>query len=268
MAEIDKCKLGAAFDRAAGMYDALADLQQRVCARLALALPAMPAARILDGGCGTGNSAEFLSGRWPDAMIAGCDLSLRMLEQARARRLLAVQGDLEQLPFRDAGFDLVWSSLALQWCQPRPAYAELLRVLKPGGKLVFSTLTSGSLRELETVFRGIAVHRRVLPFASVADVEASLHAAGFTALRMRSEPYIARHADFASLLASIRGIGANQSSRSRSDRSPSDINQRRGLMGRQAWQTAQGRYEALRHADGWLPLSYALLFVCAEKPAA
>jgi malonyl-CoA O-methyltransferase len=166
-----------------------------------------------------------------------------------------VCGDLEQLPFKEASFDLLWSSLALQWCQPKLAYAELQRVLKPEGKLVFSTLTTGSLRELETAFDGIATHRQVLPFASIDEVTASLHAAGFTNLQIRSERFVTQHADFRSLLASIRGIGANQSG------GP----QRRGLMGKNAWQTAQARYQALRDADGLLPLSYELLFVCAEK---
>lgn len=257
MADINKHKVGAAFDRAAGRYDDLADFQQRVCVQLAATLPALPAGCILDGGCGTGNSAEFLTAQWPGAMLVGCDLSLQMLEKARTRTLIPVCGDLERLPFCDAGFDMLWSSLALQWCQPPLAYKELQRVLKPGGKLVFSTLTTGSLHELETAFDDIATHRQVLPFASVTDLTASLHAAGFTLLQIRTEHYVTRHADFQSLLASIRGIGANQSGG----------HQRRGLMGKNAWQTAQARYETLRDADGLLPLSYALLFVCAEKPA-
>lgn len=255
MADIDKHKVGAAFDKAASVYDGLADFQQRVCEKLAVMLPTLPAASILDGGCGTGNGAGFLRTQWPDAMIVGCDLSLQMLTQSRARKLIPVCGDLEQLPFKHASFDLLWSSLALQWCQPQLAYVELQRVLKPGGKLVFSTLTIGSLHELETAFDGIAGHRRVLPFASVDDVTARLHAAGFTKLQIRNERYVTRHADFYALLASIRGIGANQSGGQ----------QRRGLMGKSAWQTAQTRYEALRDTGGLLPLSYELLFVCAEK---
>lgn len=266
MSDIDKHKVGAAFDKAAKVYDGLADFQQRVCEKLAATLPALSAECILDGGCGTGNSAEFLRTQWPDAMVVGCDLSVQMLAQARTRELIAVCGDLEQLPFNNVSFDLAWSSLALQWCQPQLAYAELQRVLKPGGKLVFSTLTSGSLHELETAFDGIATHRQVLPFASVTDLTASLHAAGFTHLQIRSERYITQHADFHALLASIRGIGANQSGRSQSDRSPSSIHQRRGLMGKSAWHAAQARYETLRDGDGLLPLSYELLFVCAEKP--
>jgi trans-aconitate methyltransferase len=82
MADIDKHKVGAAFDKAASIYDGLADFQQRVCEKLAATLPMLSASSILDGGCGTGNSAEFLSAQWPDAMLVGCDLSLQMLAQA------------------------------------------------------------------------------------------------------------------------------------------------------------------------------------------
>lgn len=257
MPEIDKSKVSAAFDRAAGAYDAIAQFQHRVCERMAAGLPAAPAPRILDGGCGTGYGASLLLRHWPGALVAGCDLAPEMARKARARGVAAVCADLERLPFAAASFDLAWSSLALQWCQPRLAYAELLRVLAPGGRLMFSTLGPGTLHELEHAFGAIDTHRRVLPFDAPDQVEAALAAAGFERIRIVREPWVTRHSDLKTLLATIRGIGANQIGGDR----------RRSMLGKSAWQAAQQRYEALRGADGLLPATYEVLFAHAEKRA-
>ncbi len=255
MPDLDKQKLSLSFSRAAAHYDVIASFQQEVAARLAQLLPAMPAACVLDGGCGTGASSALLTQHWPDALLVACDLSPEMARQAHARQLTAVCGDLEQLPFNNARFDVAWSSLALQWCQPQLAYPELRRVLKSGGQLLFSTLTSGSLHELESTFGDIDRHRRVLPFASEQQVVGALHAAGFENVQCQAERWVTQHADFKTLLTSIRGIGANQTGGTR----------RTGMMGKTEWQAAQARYENLRDADGMLPLTYCLLFVSAER---
>ena len=257
MSDINKSQVGAAFDRAAHAYDALATFQQQVCERLAATLPQVTPQRILDGGCGTGFGASLLRQRWPDALVVGCDLALEMARKTGARGVTPVCGDLERLPFADASFDLVWSSLALQWCRPALVYAELQRVLAPGGLLVFATLGPGTLHELEDAFAGIDTHRRVLPFAPDSQIEAALVAAGFGHFKLTSEPWVTRHADFKSLLATIRGIGANQIG----------ANRRQGMMGKTAWKTAQARYEALRGADGLLPATYVVVRGWASKGA-
>ncbi|WP_035625456.1 malonyl-ACP O-methyltransferase BioC [Herminiimonas sp. CN] len=259
MPDIDKSKVSAAFDRAAGAYDAMAQFQHQVCERLAATLPDMEndrkPARILDGGCGTGYGASLLRRHWPEALVVGCDLAPEMARKTLARGIASVCGDLERLPFAGASFDLAWSSLALQWCQPALAYAELQRVLTPGGLLLFSTLGPGTLHELESAFAGIDTHRRVLPFAAASEVEAALAAAGFEQIQIGSENWVTRHRDFKALLASIRGIGANQIGG----------NRRRGMMGKTAWQAAQARYEALRDDDGLLPATYEVVFGCAAR---
>lgn len=259
MPDIDKSKVSAAFDRAAGDYDAMAQFQHQVCERLAATLPTMQIAtkpmRILDGGCGTGYGASLLRRQWPDALVVGCDLAPEMARKTMARGIASVCGDLERLPFADASFDLAWSSLALQWCQPALAYAELQRVLAPGGLLVFSTLGPRTLHELESAFGGIDAHRRVLPFAAATEVEAALTAAGFERIHITCENWITRHLDFKTLLATIRGIGANQIGG----------NRRRSMMGKTAWQAAQARYEALRDDDGLLPATYEVVFGFAAR---
>ena len=93
--------------------------------------------RIVDLGCGPGNSTDVLRTRWPDAEITGVDRSLEMLEQARQTDLDVtwVEADISGYqPFEPV--DLIFSNAALQWVpNHRKLLPELLRQLRPGGIL-------------------------------------------------------------------------------------------------------------------------------------
>jgi SAM-dependent methyltransferase len=94
---------------------------------------------VLDLGCGTGDLVVALSQRLRDARIIGIDLSPDMLLFAGRHattdgRLRFTVGDAASLPFDDASVDLVVSTLSLHhWLQPSDAFAEIARVLRPGG---------------------------------------------------------------------------------------------------------------------------------------
>jgi SAM-dependent methyltransferase len=100
--------------------------------------------RVLDVACGTGVVA--VTAARLGARVTGLDLTPELLERARENsRLAAVEidwheGDVEQLPFNDATFDVVVSQYGHMFA-PRPevAIGEMLRVLKPGGTIAFST---------------------------------------------------------------------------------------------------------------------------------
>lgn len=101
-----------------------------------------PTDRVLDVGCGTGALLEALSLAAPGAQLAGVDLSEHML--AVARRRLGAAIDLERacaetLPFGDAAFDVVVSTNVFHFIRhPVAALAEMLRVLKPSGRVVIT----------------------------------------------------------------------------------------------------------------------------------
>jgi SAM-dependent methyltransferase len=94
---------------------------------------------ILDLGCGPGDLAVAMSRRLRDARIVGIDLSPSMLLWAGRHattdgRLRFIVGDAADLPFDDASIDLVVSTLSLHhWTEPAEAFAEIARVLRPGG---------------------------------------------------------------------------------------------------------------------------------------
>jgi SAM-dependent methyltransferase len=100
--------------------------------------------RVLDVACGTGVVATTAARL--GARVTGLDLTPELLERARENSRTAgaeidwLEGDVEKLPFDDAAFDFVISQFGHIFA-PRPevALAEMLRVLKPGGTIAFST---------------------------------------------------------------------------------------------------------------------------------
>ena len=100
--------------------------------------------RVLDAGCGTGVVA--ITAARLGAQVKAADLTPELLERARENAQLAevsiefFEADVEALPFLDGEFDVVLSQFAHMFA-PRPEVAvrELLRVLRPGGTLAFST---------------------------------------------------------------------------------------------------------------------------------
>lgn len=100
--------------------------------------------RVLDVACGTGVVSVTAARR--GARVTGLDLTPELLERARENARIASvevdwhEGDVENLPFGDAEFDVVLSEFGHIFA-PRPevALGEMLRVLKPGGTIAFST---------------------------------------------------------------------------------------------------------------------------------
>jgi ubiquinone/menaquinone biosynthesis C-methylase UbiE len=138
-------------------------------------------ARVLDVGCGTGRVAAALAGR--GAKVWGVDPSAEMLAVARSRVPSSVglkEGRAEALPFRDAWFDGAVSMLSVHLLDRPQAFAELARVLVPGGRLVFATFDPAHfdgfwLNRLFPTMRRVDLER----FPGPGDLERELGAAGF-----------------------------------------------------------------------------------------
>lgn len=138
------------FDRVAKRYDLLNDvlsLGQDRAWRQAVLEAASPRAgqRVLDLAAGTGTSSDPFAAA--GCFVAPTDFSLGMLKVGRQRRpdLPFVAGDALRLPYGDDSFDVVTISFGLRnVSDAAAACAELLRVTRPGGRLViceFSTPT-------------------------------------------------------------------------------------------------------------------------------
>jgi ubiquinone/menaquinone biosynthesis C-methylase UbiE len=107
-------------------------------------LPISPKDRVLDVGCGSGSMARLIARSFPSTEVIGVDVRQQYLDFAKATardqgigNVTFRSGDVFDLPFEDASFDIVWSKYLLQWLkEPKSALAELKRITKPGGLVV------------------------------------------------------------------------------------------------------------------------------------
>jgi SAM-dependent methyltransferase len=122
----------------------LAAMTTVTAARLVKHAGIKPADRVLDVACGTG--VVSVTAARLGARVTGLDLTPELLAAARDNARIASvtiefqQGDVEKLPFPDGAFDVVVSQFGHMFA-PRPevATSEMLRVLKKGGTIAFST---------------------------------------------------------------------------------------------------------------------------------
>ena len=159
-AQLDKqpAEVSAMFDKVAERYDMLNDalslgLDRRWRKVVARAVGAGPGQAVLDLAAGTGTSSRRVLRA--GARCVACDFSFGMLSvgaRKPASGLSFVAGDALDLPFRDEAFDVVTISFGLRnVADTEQALAELLRVTRPGGRLViceFSHLPSKRLNAL------------------------------------------------------------------------------------------------------------------------
>lgn len=123
----------------ATQYLKFGDERTRPCRDLVARVEVAEAVKLIDLGCGPGNSTAVLRERWPDADITGLDSSEEMLWKSRSDGPAArwVHGDIAQWASEEgARFDVVFSNAALQWVPDHAAlFPRLLGRVSPGGAL-------------------------------------------------------------------------------------------------------------------------------------
>jgi len=142
MTQLAALKQGARATWAAGDYPAIARMQLwEMGPRVVAAAGIRPGEDVLDVACGTGNVA--IRAAEAGAAVTGVDLTPELFDAGRALAAEAqvtvdwVHGDAEDLPFADASFDVVASSFGCMFAPRHQVTAdELVRVLRPGGRLV------------------------------------------------------------------------------------------------------------------------------------
>ncbi len=128
-------------------------------------LDARPGERVLDLAAGTGTSTEPFADAGVRAVA--CDFSLGMLQVGRRRRpdMSFLAGDATRLPFADASFDAATISFGLRnVVDPDAGLAELLRVVRPGGRLVVCEFSHPTFSPFRAVYDRYLL--RVLPAVS------------------------------------------------------------------------------------------------------
>jgi len=156
-ADLDKkpAEVAAMFDDVARRYDLTNDVlslgQDRRWRKAVVdAVDARPGQKVLDLAAGTGTSSQPFADR--GAVVVPCDFSLGMLRVGKRNRphLAFTAGDGTRLPFADDTFDAVTISFGLRnIVDPDAGLREMLRVTRPGGRLVvceFSHPTNAAFR--------------------------------------------------------------------------------------------------------------------------
>lgn len=151
-------EVAAMFDAVAPRYDLANDVlsfwqDRRWRAATVEALDPRPGEVVLDLAAGTGTSSEPLAAA--GALVVPCDFSVGMLAVGKARRpgLTFVAGDALRLPFADASFDAVTVSFGLRnVAHTSAALAEMLRVTRPGGRLVLCEFSQPTWPPFRTVY--------------------------------------------------------------------------------------------------------------------
>lgn len=254
----DKRQVAASFSKAAASYDSVAELQRAVGHHLLAQLPnELSPAHWLDIGCGTGYFTRALGERFASAQGMALDIAEGMLQHARplggATHFIA--GDAERLPVRDASRDLLFSSLAVQWCGDFAAVlSEARRVLRPGGVLAFSSLCVGTLQELRDSWQAVDGHVHVNRFRQFAAYEQLCADSGLRVLSLHVRPHVLHYPDVRSLTHELKALGAHNLNPGRPG----------GLTGRARILALIDAYERFRQPQG-LPATYQVLYAVLEK---
>lgn len=260
---LHKGQARAAFERAARTYDQCAVLQREIANRMLERLEVIKCEprQIVDVGCGTGYCTRALQRRYKGARILGVDIAQRMLYAARSKtrwfsRLRFVCADTEQLPLADSTADMIVSNLTLEWCDPDAALAEFVRVLRPGGVLMFSSLGPDTLRELRAAWQAVDQHPHVHTFVDLHELGDALVRAGFVEPVMDAEFFKLTYPDVMAVLRELKALGAHNVMRHR----------QRGLTGKTLFARFKSAYES--KAEGNLiPASYEAIYGHAWAPA-
>jgi malonyl-CoA O-methyltransferase len=246
----EKRAIRAAFSNAALRYDSVAHIQRRIADALLTKCPATTGIA-LDTGSGTGYAMKPL--RTLGASSIALDHAAPMLLASIG---VAICGDIEALPVREASIALYYSSLAWQWTDTTSAIAEAARVLQPGGALAVASLGPRTLKELRQAFRRADDAEHVRQFVPTESYMPQLIAAGFESIEISCSEFVAYAIDFRTLLHDIKTLGAHVVGQPR----------RRGLFGVQAFRRAESYYCSLREEAG-LPLTYEAVFITARRGA-
>ena len=168
-AALDASSVRDAYRRWAGVYDALfGGVSAFGRKRAVAAVNRLPGARVLEVGVGTGLALPLYR---RDLRVTGIDLSREMLEKAAERvaseRLPNVDGllemDAEAMAFQDGAFDMAVAMFTASVVpNARQLYAEMSRVVRPGGRLLFVNHFAAEAGPRWWVERAMAPLSRVL----------------------------------------------------------------------------------------------------------
>jgi malonyl-CoA O-methyltransferase len=263
---IDSLMMRGNFSSHAGSYDCYASVQKRVVDCLGRRMAGLVPGNglVLDVGTGTGALAAELIRAEPQRQLVVMDIARGMTRQAvqKLPGVFACDADARRLPFASGTFAGVVSSSVYQWVDCLPAaFAEVARVLRPGGFFALALFGEQTLHELRAAHRRAVTRHgsnrpsHVLDFPSRNEVAEALGAARLSCCDLTSAMEVEYHPSVPDLLRQLKRIGAGNASADRP----------RGLASRRVMQSMTKHYEAIHRCAAGLPASYEVIIALAVK---
>ena len=251
------------FSRAANTYEQHDALQREVQTLLLdrLGFYLETPERVIDVGAGPGRGTALLRKRYPKAQLIAMDLALPMLRAAKKniswlKPFQRVCAEATSLPLPDHSVDVLHSNLCFQWIDDLPAlFGECVRVLKPGGLLVFSTFGPDTLKELRAAWADADQQPHVSRFLDMHDLGDAMISAGLRDPVLDVDRYTLTYSEPRQLLKELQGLGATNADRERE----------RHLLGKRHYQRMLAAYETMR-VDGRIPATWEVVTAHAWGP--
>lgn len=246
----DRVKIAKTFGSASHSYDVSARLQRFSGKHLMPWLPNRNDLTVLDLGSGTGFFTDLLAGSYHN--VIGLDFSKEMLQfssKARSKSIKWIEADAHKIPLQDCSIDFIYSNLVIQWCKPLDvAIKEMLRVLKPGGLIIFTTLVDGTLFELKSSWRQVDDDQHVIDFKTEAELASYFETESSSILEHKCQDIVLEYQNVIHLARELKGLGANHLPQKRN----------RGLSGKDKWFAMTEHYQDFLEPNGIYPATYRL----------
>lgn len=253
MAGLSLTRLRRLHGRAAATLEKADFLHRRLREELLSRLDfvALQPQQILDLGAGPGAAGAALASRFPGGRLIALDHAAEMLGAADTDAALRVCGDANRLPLPDASIDLVFCNLLLAYCpNPIPVLAEIRRVLREPGVVLFSTFGPDTLVELREAWAELGDHTHVVRFPDMHDLGDLVVRAGLAEPVLDRETLTITYPDLPALRADLRAAGSVNRTAGRNP----------GLTGRGAGQRMQASLDRYRDDDGRLALTVEVVY--------
>jgi malonyl-CoA O-methyltransferase len=247
---VNRINIAKSFGSASKSYDVSARLQRFSGKHILPWLPNRNDLTVLDLGSGTGFFTDLLASTYEN--VIGLDISKSMLNFAKQNRdesILWLEADAHDIPLKDNSIDFIYSNLVMQWFDPLDkAIAEILRVLKPGGLFIFTTLVDGTLHELKSSWKQVDDDQHVIDFKTVAELNSLFNSENSRLVEKKCEDIVLEYQNVIHLARELKGLGANHLAQK----------QNRGLSGKEKWFKMTEHYQDFLEPNGVYPATYCL----------
>ena len=252
---LNKKKIANSFSNAASTYESVSRLQSQTGKKLLTMMPnQITPNTIIDLGCGTGCFVKSIQNKNSYSKIIGLDLAEGMLKMAKSQHDYTgvwLCGDAENIPLANNSVDIIFSNLTFQWCSQTATLAkEIARILKPGGKLLFTTLGENTLYELKTSWMKVDSYVHVNKFLDTDIWKKAFINEGIQFEDFQVCDYILKYGDLSDLMYELKKLGAHNL----------NSGQKKTMTNKKNIRNLINAYDQYRDPKGNLPATWQVIF--------